>query len=345
MKGRKFLLAAGLFLLLQAFPGAAEAGEDDTIAQRLAEAVNLYTELEFDKGLQITDRLLARDDLSPNDSIAIFEVKSIITYAKGQQYKNKAFDYLQDISKIGHCLIHLPREIWPTELRDKWYSISKQRNILSCPMEEDSEIRTIAIMEFDNYSVGEYQEKLGDLSKGLADFFEYDFSRFSDLKVVERDKIDYILKELKMSEEGKIDKATAVKAGKILGAQLMVFGSITQIDDDNAVMLARAVNVETSEIITIAEKRGEPNFVAMEKELVKDLAEQLELAVTDSNRELIEESGTQDMDAARLYSMGLKYLDRYEYSKAYDFFRQAYEKDSSFTEAKQKMEVYKPLIS
>ena len=349
MSGRLFVRLAVtlsmILLLLPALSGPAYAGEDDTIAKQLAQAVNLYTELEFDKGLEITNRLLDRDDLTPNDSIAIFEVKSIITYAKGQQYKNKAFDYLKSISKIGHCLIHLPREIWPTELRDKWYAISKQKNLITCPVETESNIQTIAIMEFDNYSVGKYQEELGDLSKGLADFFEYDFSRFSDLKVVERDKIDYILKELKMVEEGKIDKSTAVKAGKILGARMMVFGSITQIDDDNAVMLARAVNVETSEIMTIAEKRGKPNFVEMEKELVKELAEQLDLMVTDKNRELIDESATTDMDAAKLYSMGLKYLDRYEYKKAYDFFKKAYEKDNNFAEAKRKMEVYKPLIS
>jgi len=342
---RNFLAISVFSLLIAVCAGSAQAGDGDTIAQRLAEAVNLYSDLEFDRGLEITEELLGRDDLSANDSIAIYEVKSIITYAKGQQYRNRAFNYLRDISRIGHCLIHLPREIWPTELRDKWYSISRQRNILTCPVEEESNIQTIAIMEFDNYSVGEYQEKLGDLSKGLADFFEYDFSRFSDLKVVERDKIDYILKELKMVEEGKIDRATAVKAGKILGAQMMVFGSITQIDDDNAVMLARAVNVETSEIITIAEKRGKPNFVDMEKELVKDLADQLNLLVTDENRKLIDDSGTKDMDAARLYSIGLKYLDRYDYKKAYDYFRKAYEKDDSFTEAKKKMDVYKPLIS
>ncbi|MBD3179310.1 MAG: hypothetical protein GF417_06755 [Candidatus Latescibacteria bacterium] len=346
MSGKMPLYAAVIFsLLLVSFSDGTVADGDDTIAKQLAKAVNLYTELEFDRGLEITEQLMARDDLSPNDSIAIFEVKSIITYAKGQQYKNRAFDYLKDISRIGHCLIHLPREIWPTELRDKWYSISKQKNILTCPVEADSKIQTIAIMEFDNYSVGKYQEELGDLSKGLADFFEYDFSRFSDLKVVERDKIDYILKELKMVEEGKIDKGTAVKAGKILGAQMMVFGSITQIDRNNAVMLARAVNVETSEIITIAEKRGKPNFVEMEKELVKELADQLNLLVTDKNRELIDESGTRDMDAAKLYSMGLKYLDRYEYKKAYDYFKKAYDKDNSFTEARNKMEVYKPLIS
>ncbi len=332
-----------LLILSPVISTSTETGE--MIAQRLAEAIDLYSDLEFEKGLSITDELLTGQNLSANDSIAIYEIKSIITYAKGHHYKRKAFNYLENISDIGHCLINLPRELWPTELRDKWYALSKKKNLLSCPVEEKPGVKTIAIMEFDNFSVGKYQEELGALSKGLADFFEYDFTRFSDLKVVERDKIDYILREIKMVEEGKVDKATAVEVGRILGAQMMVFGSITQIDDDNAVMLARAVDVETSEIITVAEKRGEPNFVDMEKELVKDLAKQLNILVSDETDQLIDESGTRDMDAAKLYSIGLKYLDKYEYEKAYDYFKKAYDKDNSFTEARKKMEVYKPLIS
>jgi hypothetical protein len=38
-------------------------------------------------------------------------------------------------------------------------------------------------------------------------------------------------------------------------------------------------------------------------------------------------------------------MDEYEYEKAYDYFRKAYEKDNSFAEAKKKMEIYKPLVS
>jgi tetratricopeptide (TPR) repeat protein len=133
--------------------------------------------------------------------------------------------------------------------------------------------------------------------------------------------------------------------GKMLGAQLMVFGSITQLDGKNARMVVRVVDVETSEIITTADREGKPNFVEMEKELVRDIAGKLRLVLTQEAGAAIEESATSDMDAARLYSLGLKYMDEYQYEKAYDYFRKAYEKDNSFAEAKRKMEIYKPLVS
>ncbi len=343
----RFLCFAALFILALGSFSAVQSASDTTgteISGKLAQAVDYYTGLEFDKGLAITDELIKRNDLSATDSIAIFEVKSIITYAKGQKYKREAYGYLTDISNIGNCLIQLPREIWPTELRDKWYELCRQKNVLVCPSDDEPGIQTIAIMEFDNFSIGKYKQELGDISKALADFFEYDFSQFSDLKVVERDKLDYLLRELKLSEEGKLDQAAAVRVGKLLGAQLMVFGSIAQLDKDNARMVVRVVKVETSEIITSADMEGKPNFIEMEKALVLDIAGKLNLLITDETDVAISQSATTDMGAAELYALGLKYMDQYKYQQAYDYFKQAYDKDNSFVEAKRKMEIYKPLI-
>ena len=349
MKRLALFSATIAFLLLAPFrtlnSGPAATAPEGALTEKLAQAVNVYLDGEFDSGLAIADKLLSEKNLTAGDSIAILEVKSIITYAKGQKYKREAYGYLQNISKIGHCLMNFPREIWPSELRDKWYEISKSKNMLVCTNEAGPDTRTIAIMEFDNFSTGKYKERLGDLSKGLADFFEYDFSKFAGVKIVERDKLDYLLRELKLSREGTIDPATAVRVGRMLGAQMMVFGSITQLDKKNARMVVRVVNVETSEIITTADREGKPDFVGMEKELVKDIAGKLDLALSKEAETAIDESATADMDAARLYSLGLKYMDEYQYEKAYDYFRKAYEKDNSFVEAKKKMEIYKPLVS
>ena len=41
--------------------------------------------------------------------------------------------------------------------------------------------------------------------------------------------------------------------------------------------------------------------------------------------------------------MGLDYMDKYDYKKAYEHFKTAYELDNSFVEAKRKMEIYRPL--
>ena len=339
----RWLGLAALSLVLLAAGGTAHAQADTSVADKLSEALKSYSNLDFDKGLTIAGDLLTRPNLTSKDSIAIYEVLGIITYAKGEDYLRRAVDYLNKISQIGPCVVPLPHDIWPKELRDKWYELLKAKQALTCDEGAESNVKTIAIMEFDNYSVGKYQQELGLLSKGLADFFQHDFAKISALRVVERDKIDFVLKELELQKSGMVDAATAVKVGKILGAQIMVFGSITQLDDKNTRMIVRAVKTETSEIIASVDKEGKPDYSKMEKDLVEELAAQLKIEVSDKTRGLLQEGGTRSLDATTLYSQGLDYMDKYDYKNAYDCFKKAYDMDNSFVEAKRKMEIYRPL--
>jgi TolB-like protein len=327
------------------FAGSTPAQQEVSVAEKLAEALTHYDNAQFDTGIVVAKSLFERDDLKPQDSIAIYEVLGILTYAKGDEYHKRAFSYLDQISKVGPCIIHLPREIWPQELRDQWFEVLKAHASLACPEDAKSGVKTIAIMEFDNFSVGKYQEQLGPLGKGLADFFEHDFGKISSMKVVERDKINFVLKELELQKTGAVDQATAVRVGKILGAKYMVFGSITQLDDRNTRMVVKVVSVETSEIIASVDKEGAPNYVKLEKALVEELAQKLDVKLSDDVKSLIQEGGTESLDALTLYNKGLEYQDRYDYNKAYEFFKKAYEMDNSFVEAKRKMEIYQPLAA
>lgn len=337
-------LVIGLVVLLAgltAVPAAAQA--QATVSDKLSEAIRLYTELEFDKGLDLAQQLLAQPGVSAKDSVAIYAVISMLTYGKGEQYITASYEYLDRMAGLGPCRIHLPYEFWPQQLRDRWFSILQARNLWTCPEPTRPGVTTIAVLEFDNYSVGKYQEELGFITKGLADFFESDFAKISELKVVERDKIDYILREVEMVKSGAVDPATAVRIGKLMGAQVMIFGSITQLDDNKTKMLVKAVRVESSEIIASVEKSGKPEYFEMEKDLVKEMAEKLDIILSPKTKAVIDKAGTASADAATLYSQGLYYMDQYDYKKAYDFFKQAYEKDNKFTEAKRKMDIYRPL--
>lgn len=337
------ILAVVLILALSA--PTARAQEEEKVAEALSKAFEYYGELEFDKGIAVTQELLSSGSISSKDSVAVYAVMSMLTYGKGESFSRQSYDYLEKMADIGPCKLHLPYDFWPQQLRDHWYKIVKAKNSLVCPEDTDGKLQTIAIMSFDNFSVGKYQDELGYLTKGIAEFFESDFSKISDLKVVERDKIDFLLKELELTKSGAIEAATAAKVGKMLGAQIMVFGSITQLDKNSSKMLVKAVNVETSEIITSVERDGKPEYFKMEKELVKELADKLSITLNKETLSLLDESGTESYDAATLYSKGLYHMDRYEYKEAYEYFKQAYDKDNTFTEAKRKMEIYRPLAA
>ncbi|MDH3889895.1 MAG: hypothetical protein OEV49_02325 [candidate division Zixibacteria bacterium] len=328
-----------------AVPSIAFGQDADSLIAKLAKCADHYWEAEFEEGIELAQELLTYDGLLARDSIAIYETLSILSYANGESYRQKSIEYLNKMSQIGPCAVPLPRHPWPQELRDKWYEIVNGTDAFVCSSESKPGVKTIAIMEFDNFSVTKYKEELGPIGKGLADWFEHDFGKISSLTVIERDKINFVLDELKLQESGAVDRATAVKAGKLLGAQFMVFGSITQMDSKNTGMVVRVVSVETSEIVASVDKRGKPDYSKMEQELVVELAGQLDIMLGDDVKKLIEEGGTESMDATTFYSKGLEYSDRYDYRQAYEYFKKAYELDSSFTEAKQKMDLLQPLAT
>lgn len=339
--GRKVLILSLTITLLAATKVYSD--DNQSTAAVLGKAYKQYSLAEFEGAMGLAEGLLNRTDLGSKDSIAIYEILGLCNYAKGKEYLARSFEYLNKIASIGPCITSLPQEFWPKEFCNKWYSVLKASSVLNCSSSNPG-APTIAFLPFDNFSMGDYQEKLGLFSNALAEFFSHDFRKVSKLEVVERNKMDYLLDELKRSEAGITSDAAAVKIGKMLGAKLMVFGTISQIDDRTARMVARVVEVETSRIVASVDEEGAPNFNKMQKSLVEKLAKELEVEVGGGAKDLLQQGGTGSLDAFYYYSVGLEQSDKYDYKKAYENFKKAYELDNSFTEAKQKMDTYGPLV-
>lgn len=338
---KKVLIGALLLCVVLSAPAGSQ--DKEAVSDILGKAYEMYALTDFDDAIKSAKTLFERAELTPRDSIAIYECLGICNYAKGTKHHEEAFNYLNRIAGVGPCLNPLPQEFWPKQLCNHWYSLMKSKEILNCTADE-SGVKTIAFLPFDNYSVGEYQEKLGLLSHALAEFFAHDFSKVSSLRVIERNKMDYLLEEIKLSQEGITSQSAAVKVGRMLGAQLMVFGTISQIDDRHARMVAKVVKVETSEIVASVDKEGRPDFNSMQKALVEELAAKLDSELSEDSKKELRHGGSDSFDALYHYSLGLEYMDLYDYKNAYDNFKKAYDMDNKFIQAKQKMDIYRPLV-
>ncbi len=338
----KKIMVTALLLCAILF-ATADSQDKNAVSDVLIKAYDMYFETDFDEAIVSAELLLERTDLTPRDSIAVFEFLGVCNYAKGTKHFEKAYDYLNRIAGVGPCLNPLPQVFWPKQLCDRWFSLMKSKEILNCSADEAG-VKTIAFLPFDNYSVGEYQEKLGKLGHALAEFFAHDFGKVSSLKVIERNKMDFLLDEVKLSQEGITSQSAAIKVGKMLGAQLMVFGTISQIDDRHARMVAKVVKVETSEIVASVDQEGKPDFNSMQKQLVEELAEKLDTELSDDAKSKLGQGGSDSFDALYHYSLGLEYMDSYDYKNAYENFKKAYDMDEKFIQAKEKMDIYRPLV-
>jgi len=94
----------------------------------------------------------------------------------------------------------------------------------------------IAIWEFDNNAAHTYWywDKLGPAARNIIDTaFSENKLLSGKFSVVERDKLNLVLKEQGLAQTGAVDPATAAKVGKILGVKYIILGGIDKFNVDN----------------------------------------------------------------------------------------------------------------
>lgn len=106
----------------------------------------------------------------------------------------------------------------------------------------------VAVLYFDNNSIGKDRADFDGLGKGIADLLITDLASSPRVRVVERERIQKLLEEQNLTKAGAIDAQTAVRLGKILQAQYMITGGFMSTGKQ-MVLTARAINVESSQIL------------------------------------------------------------------------------------------------
>lgn len=135
--------------------------------------------------------------------------------------------------------------------------------------------RTIAISYFDNTTE---ETQFNALSKGITDMLITDLSKVEGLVIVEREKLEELIGEIKLGQSSYFNQETAQKLGKGLGAEAILTGAFF-IMDDKLRIDARLIEVETSEVIFAEQVSGSTNdFFSIHSRLVELLAESLKIS-------------------------------------------------------------------
>lgn len=119
---------------------------------------------------------------------------------------------------------------------------------------------TIAVLYFNNGAIGKAAD-FEALSKGIADLLITDLSANPNIRVVERDRLQSLLQEQDLSQTNRIDDATALRLGKVLGAHHIIKGGFV-VDPKGRMRLdAHAVNVETTKVDYVETVSGKSDDV------------------------------------------------------------------------------------
>jgi TolB-like protein len=139
---------------------------------------------------------------------------------------------------------------------------------------EDKPKPTMAVLYFD-YDGEDAQ--LGLLRKGLAQMLTSDLSSnlFDLVELVERQKLQAVLEEQQLQQTDKIDRRTAVRIGKLLGARFLVLGAYFGISNTLRAD-ARIIEVETGKVVLSVGANGKPDdFMPLEQKLAEDISRML----------------------------------------------------------------------
>ena len=128
-----------------------------------------------------------------------------------------------------------------------------------------------------------------------------------------------------MRQSGSVDKETAVRVGRILGAQTIAFGSFMVLMDQVRIDL-RIVKVETSEMLMAESIMGRSgDFIGLQQNLARQIGRSLRIALKPPAA-----AGGSDISAALYFSQGLDAVDRGDKEEARRLFDQAVALDRNY---------------
>jgi tetratricopeptide (TPR) repeat protein len=325
-----------VILLLLIAPGEVLAQE-----ATLNEAEEAFQRFEFDTAVELFTRVA-------EDPTASKEIRREAYQSLGQLYVyqkrfEEAREALERLVALEPPIVELNPDTEPLPLVKLYYEVRKEQNGGYQVERADPGLHTLAIMDFTNASVDEH-ERLEPLRWGFPSAMINYLNGATDLKVVERERIQWLLDELELQRQGGVvDQSTAVRMGELMGAHTVLFGTYIAHRDEMQIS-ARLVNVETGEILLSEQVRGnKKQFFALVEKLSAATARAINITLEET--ELGKVGETRSLDAMLSYSEGVSLLEGGNVRAAYEKFQEALDYDSSYARAKLKIQSLEPQLA
>jgi tetratricopeptide (TPR) repeat protein len=176
------------------------------------------------------------------------------------------------------------------------------------------------------------------LERGLAELVVTDLSISKQLRVLERDRMQAISDEIRLSATAAVDATTATRAGKLIQAGTIVNGSINIQNDRDLQISSALVNTTNGAILP-----GSPAASGLlnalfdaEKEIVRETFDALGIRLLASEEALFRTRPTQNLNAFLAFSRGLIAQDAGRTDEAIALFESARSQDPGFSAAIQR---------
>lgn len=183
---------------------------------------------------------------------------------------------------------------------------------------------TVAVLDFENNTTGPKKDDFDGLKFGLTDMFITELSKIKAFTVIERTRLTEVANELALTDLAGLDTDTAQQVGRLLGAQVLYYGSFSILMDRLFYLHGRLVRVETGVIMIAEDKRDKYDpeklfdyVVDVSKALKKAIKKEHKFLLADiyySEGRTAEEEEDDTEKAIELYKKALEYDPKHEAS-------------------------------
>jgi TolB-like protein len=312
-------------------------GFSQTQKEKLETAQQYYKSAQFDDAIKILN------EISSDNSTDTETKKEALRYL-GRSYTAKglydeAKGSIKKLLELEPPVIEFNPDYEPPVFMRLYYESRKEFSDSYSIEKPDPGMKTMAIIDFKNRSIDK-KFQYDPMEQGFADLLISRLNNSTGLKVIERERINWILDEMKLQD--KYDMEGAVRVGKLLGAQTVLLGSFIIVNDE-IWLGGRLVKVETSEILLTDEIKGElDEFFDLVDKLSEKISEKIN--VTIKKDDVSEVSQGPSLDAILAYSIGLNFLEKEDYKSAYAKFQEALKFSPDYEKAKLKAESIEPYL-
>jgi tetratricopeptide (TPR) repeat protein len=195
------------------------------------------------------------------------------------------------------------------------------------------ESNTVAVMPFYYSGTNAQVQPLG---RGLAQLLVTDLAKSRQIRVLERERMQAILDEMRLSDSSRADPGTALRSGHMLRAASVVQGTIFELPGDQLRVDAAVVDVASAGVKASAGNQDQlGRLFDLEKALAFRVFNNLGIQLTPAEQEAINQRPTQNIQAFLAYSRGLQSQDQGDYGAAQASFNEAVTIDPRFRAASQ----------
>ncbi|MFQ5865023.1 MAG: CsgG/HfaB family protein [bacterium] len=318
------------------------------INKELEEAKRYFNDGHFQKAIELLERLIITKTL-PKDTYRQASEYLAVAYVSNNQDKKAEEIFAQILQADPN---YKPSDLWwpHQRLMANYYKMRQKTGLSLRVSPQGPGIKTIAIIDFENYSIDE-AERYENLGGALSKILISDLAVLSNLQVVERERIQFLIKELELTEKkvgGKniVDPEYAPQLGKLLGAHSFVFGSFIRFGKTFR-MDVRLVKTETGEIFKTASVEGKPDKIfELAKKLILKITKNLDVDIKKVERKKLDELGKSEIpiEAVVLYGDAMSMLNQEKYKDAFQKLERALGMAPDFHKAKEVMTSIRPLV-